>query len=97
MEIIFENVGYFIGSVLFFEVCEEIRKCVMSVLNVLGVYDFRVYYVGNKFYVEFYIEVLLEIIFKGVYDISEEVKKRIEEMLEVERVFVYVDIKGVIE
>ncbi|WP_054839417.1 cation diffusion facilitator family transporter [Thermococcus sp. JCM 11816] len=98
-EIILENVGYLTGSAPPpFEVCEEIKKRALSVPNVMGVHDLRAHYVGgNKLHVELHIEVPLEITLKEAHDISEEVKKRIEEMPEVERAFVHVDIKGVTE
>jgi cation diffusion facilitator family transporter len=95
LEIILENVGYLTGRAPPFEICEEIKKRALSVPNVLGVHDLRAHYVGNKLHVELHIEVPPELSLKEAHDVSEEVKKRIEEIPEVDRVFVHVDIKGV--
>ena len=95
LEIILENVGYLTGRAPPFEICEEIKRRALSVPNVLGVHDLRAHYVGNKLHVELHIEVPPELSLKEAHDVSEEVKKRIEEIPEVDRVFVHVDIKGV--
>ncbi|GAB6136495.1 cation diffusion facilitator family transporter [Thermococcus prieurii] len=96
-EIILENVGYLTGRAPSFEICEEIKRRALSVPNVLGIHDLRAHYVGNKLHVELHIEVPPGLSLKEAHDVSEEVKKRIEEIPEVERVFVHVDIKGVTE
>ncbi|NJE49548.1 cation diffusion facilitator family transporter [Thermococcus sp. 9N3] len=97
LEIILENVGYLTGRAPSFEVCEEIKRRALSVPNVLGIHDLRAHYVGNRLHVELHIEVPPNLSLKEAHDVSEEVKKRIEEIPEVERVFVHVDIKGVTE
>ncbi|WP_099209460.1 cation diffusion facilitator family transporter [Thermococcus henrietii] len=94
-EIILENVGYLTGRAPSFEICEEIKRRALNVPNVLGIHDLRAHYVGNKLHVELHIEVPPGLSLKEAHDVSEEVKKRIEEIPEVERVFVHVDIKGV--
>ncbi|WP_457742204.1 cation diffusion facilitator family transporter [Thermococcus sp.] len=96
-EIILENVGYLTGKAPSFEICEEIKKRALSVPNVLGIHDLRAHYVGNKLHVELHIEVPPRLSLKEAHDISEEVKRRIEEIPEVDRVFVHVDIQGVTE
>jgi len=95
IEIILENVGYLTGRAPSFEVCEEIKKRALSVPNVLGIHDLRAHYVGNKLHVELHVEVPPELTLKEAHDVSEEVKRRIEEIPEVDRVFVHVDINGV--
>lgn len=55
----------------------------------------RAHYVGSRLHVELHIEVPPELTLKEAHDISEDVKRRIEEIPEVDRVFVHVDIKGV--
>jgi len=95
LEIIRENLGYLTGRAPSFEICEEIRKRATGVPNVLGIHDLRAHYVGNRLHVELHVEVPPELSLKEAHDISEEVKKRIEEIPEVERVFVHVDIRGV--
>jgi len=94
-EIILENVGYLTGKAPSFEICEEIKRRALSVPNVLGIHDLKAHYVGNRLHVELHIEVPPELSLKEAHDVSEEVKKRIEEIPEVDRVFVHVDIKGV--
>ncbi len=94
-EIILENVGYLTGRAPPFELCEEIKKRALSVPNVLGIHDLRAHYVGNKLHVELHVEVPPTLSLREAHDVSEEVKKRIEEIPEVDRVFVYVDIRGV--
>ncbi|ASJ02097.1 transporter [Thermococcus profundus] len=96
-EILLENLGYLTGQAPPFEVCEEIRERAMGVPNVLGVHDLRAHYVGNRLHVELHIEVPPYLSLKEAHDVSEEVKERIEEIPEVERAFVHVDIKGVTE
>ncbi|WP_297494932.1 cation diffusion facilitator family transporter [Thermococcus sp.] len=94
-EIILENVGYLTGRAPPFELCEEIKKRALSVPNVLGIHDLRAHYVGNKLHVELHVEVPPTLSLREAHDVSEEVKKRIEEIPEVDRVFVHVDIRGV--
>lgn len=95
IEIILQNVNYLTGTSPPFEVCEKIKETALSVENVLGVHDLRAHYVGPKLHVELHIEVPPNLTLKEAHDISEEVKKRIEELEEVERAFVHVDIRGV--
>ena len=96
-DILLENVGYLTGKAPSFEVCERIKKTALTVPNVLGVHDLRAHYVGSKLHVELHIEVPGDLSLKEAHDVSEEVKKRIEEIPEVEMVFVHVDITGVTE
>lgn len=95
LEIILENVRYLTGQAPPFEVCERIKVRALEVPDVLGVHDLRAHYVGNKLHVELHIEVPPELSLKEAHDVGAEVKKRIEEMPEVERAFVHVDIEGV--
>ncbi|MBO8175163.1 MAG: cation transporter [Thermococcus sp.] len=95
IEIILQNVNYLTGTSPPFEVCEKIKETALSVKNVVGVHDLRAHYVGPKLHVELHIEVPPNLTLKEAHDISEEVKKRIEELEEVERAFVHVDIKGI--
>ncbi|NJE02077.1 cation diffusion facilitator family transporter [Thermococcus sp. JdF3] len=95
LEIILENVGYLTGKAPSFKVCEEIKRRALGVSNVLGVHDLRAHYVGSKLHVELHIEVPPELSLKEAHDVSEEVKRVIESLPEVEVAFVHVDIKGV--
>jgi len=94
-EIILENVGYLTGKAPSFEICEEIKRRAMSVPNVLGIHDLRAHYVGSRLHVELHVEVPPDLSLKEAHDVSEEVKRKIEEIPEVDRVFVHVDIRGV--
>ncbi|CAD5243178.1 cation diffusion facilitator family transporter [Thermococcus camini] len=95
--IILENVRYLTGQAPPFEVCERIKELALGVPNVLGVHDLRAHYVGSKLHVELHIEVPPELSLKEAHDVSEEVKRVIESLPEVEVAFVHVDIKGVTE
>jgi len=97
LEVILENVRYLTGQAPPFEVCEEIKERALGVPKVLGFHDLRAHYVGSKLHVELHIEVPPELSLKEAHDVSEEVKKRIEELPEVEMAFVHVDIEGVTE
>ncbi|WP_324735084.1 cation diffusion facilitator family transporter [Thermococcus sp. SY098] len=95
LEIVMRNVNYLTGTSPPFEICERIKKIALSVDNVVGVHDLRAHYVGPKLHVELHIEVPPNLTLKEAHDVSEEVKRRIEELEEVEMAFVHVDIKGV--
>ncbi|ASJ16997.1 transporter [Thermococcus chitonophagus] len=95
VEIILENVHYLTGKAPPYEICRRIEEVAKSVPGVLGVHDLRAHYVGNRLHVELHIEVPPEMTLKEAHDISEEVKKKIEELPEVEVAFVHVDIRGV--
>ncbi len=95
LEIVMRNVNYLTGTSPPFEICEKIKEIALSVDNVVGVHDLRAHYVGPKLHVELHIEVPPNLTLKEAHDISEEVKRRIEELEEVEMAFVHVDIKGV--
>ncbi|QDA30484.1 cation transporter [Thermococcus indicus] len=97
LDIILENLRYLTGQAPSFEVCEEIKERALGVPNVLGVHDLRAHYVGSKLHVELHIEVPPELSLKEAHDVSEEVKRVIESLPEVEVAFVHVDIKGVTE
>ncbi|AFK22952.1 cation diffusion facilitator family transporter [Pyrococcus sp. ST04] len=93
-EIILENLNYLTGRAPPYEVCKKIEDAALSVPGVLGVHDLRAHYVGSKLHVELHIEVSPTITLLEAHNISEEVKKKIEELPEVEVAFVHVDIKG---
>jgi len=96
-EIVFKNVNYLTGTSPPFELCEKIKETALSVEGVVGVHDLRAHYVGPKLHVELHIEVPPHLTLKEAHDISEEVKRRIEKIEEVEVAFVHVDIKGITE
>jgi cation diffusion facilitator family transporter len=96
-EIVFKNVNYLTGTSPPFELCEKIKETALSVEGVVGVHDLRAHYVGTKLHVELHIEVPSHLTLKEAHDISEEVKRKIEDLDEVEAAFVHVDIKGITE
>lgn len=96
-EIVFRNINYLTGASPPFELCEKIKETALSVEGVVGVHDLRAHYVGTKLHVEMHIEVPPHITLKEAHDISEEVKRKIEDLDEVEAAFVHVDIKGITE
>ncbi|ALM76153.1 cation diffusion facilitator family transporter [Thermococcus barophilus] len=95
VEIILQNVNYLTGTSPPFEICEKIKRVALSVDSVVGVHDLRAHYVGPKLHVELHIEVPPGLTLKEAHDVSEKVKRKIEELDEVEMAFVHVDIKGV--
>lgn len=97
IEIVRTNVNYLTGTSPPFEVCERIKEAALGVEGVEGVHDLRAHYVGPKLHVELHIEVSPERTLKEGHDISEEVKRRIEEIPDVDVAFVHVDIKGITE
>ncbi|ALV63018.1 Cobalt-zinc-cadmium resistance protein [Thermococcus sp. 2319x1] len=97
VEIVFKNVNYLTGTSPPFELCEKIKETALGVEGVVGVHDLRAHHVGPKLHVELHIEVPPHITLKEAHDISEEVKRRIEKIDEVEVAFVHVDIKGITE
>ncbi|MPW38843.1 cation diffusion facilitator family transporter [Thermococcus sp. 101 C5] len=96
-EIVFRNINYLTGASPPFELCEKIKETALSVEGVVGVHDLRAHYVGTKLHVEMHIEVPPHFTLKEAHDISEEVKRKIEDLDEVEAAFVHVDIKGITE
>ncbi len=93
--VIMENLGYLTGQAPPFELCEDIKKIALEVSGVLGVHDLRAHYVGSRLHVELHIEVSAELTLKEAHDISEEVKRRIEQLEDVDTAFVHVDIQGI--
>ncbi|RLF79147.1 cation transporter [Thermococci archaeon] len=97
VETVLKNVGYLTGTSAPHELLEEIKNTALSVTGVVDVHDLRAHYVGPKVHVELHIEVPPELTLKEAHDISEDVKKRIERLEEVELAFIHVDIKGITE
>jgi len=97
VEIVLKNLNYLTGTSPPFDLCEKIKETALGVGGVMGVHDLRAHYVGPKLHVELHIEVPPHLTLKEAHDISEEVKRRIENIDEVEVAFVHVDIKGITE
>ncbi|USG99597.1 cation diffusion facilitator family transporter [Thermococcus argininiproducens] len=96
-DIVVKNINHLTGVSPPEDIYKRIEEKVMSVKGVKGMHDLRAHYVGPRLHVEVHIEVLPELTLKEAHDISEEVKKRIEEVEEVETAFIHIDIKGVTE
>ncbi len=97
LEIMLKNVGYLTGRAPSMEVYEKIRRMALSVSQVMGIHDLKAHYVGNKLHVELHIEVPQELTLKEAHDISEEVKRKVEDIDSVDAAFVHVDIKNITE
>lgn len=96
-DIVVKNINHLTGVSPPEDIYRRIEEKVMSVKGVKGMHDLRAHYVGPRLHVEVHIEVPPELTLKEAHDISEEVKKRIEEVEEVETAFIHIDIKGVTE
>ncbi|AAL81497.1 cation transporter, putative [Pyrococcus furiosus DSM 3638] len=92
IKVILENVGYLTGRAPPYEVCKKIEEVAKSVKGVVGVHDLKAHYVGPKLHVELHVEVPPNIPLKKAHDISEEVKRKVEELPEVEQAFIHVDL-----
>ena len=69
----------------------EIANRAMAVKGVVGMNDLRSHYVGNKFHIEINIEVDRNITTELSHDIGNKVKYAIQEIDEVQQVFVHID------
>jgi len=90
-EVAKENIDYLMGVSANKEFEEKIRKITMNIEGVKGINDIRSHYVGNKFHVEIHIEVDKNIATAISHDIGNNVRFTLEELDEVQKVFVHVD------
>lgn len=90
-EIAKENVDYLMGRSAGEHLILEIANRAMTVNGVVGMNDLRSHYVGNKFHIEIHIEVDKNISTEISHDIGKKVKYAIEEIDEVQQVFVHID------
>ena len=90
-EIAKENLDYLMGRSADEQLLLKIANRAMAVEGVLGMNDLRSHYVGNKFHIEIHIEVDKNISTKLSHDIGNKVKYSIQEIDEVQQVFVHID------
>ncbi len=90
-EIAKENLDYLMGRSAEDQLILEIAKRAMAVEGVVGMNDLRSHYVGNKFHIEIHIEVDKNISTELSHDIGNKVKFSIQEIEEVQQVFVHID------
>jgi cation diffusion facilitator family transporter len=90
-EVAKENLDYLMGRSASDEFEENIRKVTFGIKGVKGINDLRSHYVGNKFHIEIHIEVDKDCATSISHDIGNTVRFKLEEMEEVQKVFVHVD------
>ena len=90
-EIAKENLDYLMGKSAGEGLILEIAKKAMSIEGVKGMNDLRSHYVGNKFHIEIHIEVDKNISTQTSHRIGNDVKYAIQEIDEIQQVFVHID------
>ena len=90
-EVAKENIDYLMGKSADDNFIIEIANIAMRIDGVKGFNDVRSHYVGDKFHVEIHIEVEKDIPTERSHDIGKEVKYAIEEIDEIQQVFVHID------
>lgn len=90
-EIAKENLDYLMGRSAGENLILEIANRAMAVKGVIGMNDLRSHYVGNKFHIEIHIEVDKNTTTELSHDIGNKVKFAIQEIEEVQQVFVHID------
>lgn len=90
-EVAKENMDYLMGRSADHQFDSKIKDITMKINGVKGINDLRSHYVGNKFHVEIHIEVDKDISTKLSHDIGNKVKYALEEIEEVQKVFVHID------
>lgn len=91
IEIIWENIGYLTGRGASIELTEEIRKIACSVSEVINVNQIVAEYIGPQLRVDMHINVNAKISLERAHDIGEEVREKVENLKEVELVFVHIE------
>lgn len=86
-----ENIDYLMGRSASSEFVEKVKSMTMSIDGVKGINDLRSHYVGNKFHIEIHIEVDKNIPTSLSHDIGNRVRYVLEEIDEVQKVFVHID------
>lgn len=86
-----ENIDYLMGRSASKEFDYMIKELTMKIDGVKGINDLRSHYVGNKFHIEIHIEVDKDIPTSLSHDIGNRVRYALEEIEEVQKVFVHID------
>ena len=90
-EVARENIDYLMGVSATKEFDSKIKRITMSVNGVKGINDLRSHYVGNKFHIEIHVEVDKDVSTSISHDIGNSVRFALEQIDEVQKVFVHVD------
>ena len=86
-----ENIDYLMGRSAEREFENMIRDITSEIEGVKGINDLRSHYVGDKFHIEIHIEVDKDTTTSVSHDIGNRVRFTLEEIDEVQKVFVHVD------
>ena len=86
-----ENIDFLMGKSAEEELIVEVLNRVMKVKGVKGFNDVRSHYVGDKFHFEIHIEVDKDMSTEDSHDVGKDVKFTIEEIEEIQQVFVHID------
>ncbi len=90
-EVAKENIDYLMGVSADEEFDSNVKKITMNIKGVKGINDLRSHYVGNKFHIEIHVEVDKDISTSLSHDIGNAVRFALEQIDEVQKVFVHVD------
>lgn len=90
-EVAKENIDYLMGKSADDHFIIDIANIALKIKGVKGFNDVRSHYVGDKFHVEIHIEVEKDIPTEESHDIGKKVKYAIEELEEIQQVFVHID------
>ncbi len=90
-EVARENIDYLMGKAADEKLIIDIANRALNIDGVEGFNDLRSHYVGDKFHIEIHIEVKKDSTTKISHDIGKKVKYAIEDMDEVQQVFVHID------
>jgi len=86
-----ENIDFLMGRAADEELIIKIVNNTMNIEGVQGYNDLRSHYVGNKFHIEIHIEVDKNLSTRISHDIGKEVQFAIENLEEIQKVFVHID------
>ena len=90
-EVARENIDYLMGRSADEHLILDIANLAMKIDGVKGFNDLRSFYVGDKFHIEIHIEVDKNLPTEASHDIGNKVKHAIEEMEQIQQVFVHID------
>jgi cation diffusion facilitator family transporter len=90
-EVARENIDYLMGVSATKEFDANVKDITLKVAGVKGINDLRSHYVGNKFHIEIHVEVDKDVSTNVSHDIGNAVRFALEQIDEVQKVFVHVD------
>lgn len=90
-EVARENIDFLMGKSADKELIVEVLNRTMKVKGVKGFNDVKSHYVGDKFHFELHIEVDRNLSTETSHDIGKEVQKSVEELNEIQQVFIHID------